>query len=1043
MTADRLGGNDADWLLAQLAAGGSPAPSQPSQTPVPRAQPMPSDQPQYANPQSSTQASQGRRAARSEESLDWFSLAEPPAQETATRALPVVGDALPPRQSPPASTAAPAAQSWEQTATRALPVVPPTAQPWERTEARSIPVVQAPASPSGPAFAPPGAYVPPAAAHAPLSVEPPVGRSQAPIVGHEPDRRGIPGPATPTASFALTWGDAPAQPEPSAEDALRDAFRRLSQPDSAQQAAPVAPAQPAATPAAAAPAAAAPAAPVPSPAPVAPEADPFADFALPPVARNSFTPASGTPRAATTDFGADLWSALQEPDPVPIPTQELTRRERLALEQQTSGPEAGQEGGDAAAFTAMPPAAPQGTPPAQSPFASPSPWNSGAETAPTADARTPAVPSADPIWQTPALQMPAPQVPPAAEAPRTPFPAFAAASAPPAPVDQRVEPVDDLLAALGGAQAPGPARPRRDEPAGGPEGQLFGRPYDTPSPQTSRFASFAADTALGQTAAPSRQPAAPSFAPAQGPASASTAFAAPVGMPEAAAPLAPTPVPQGASDGLADLGLSFGEPEHEPEVTRDRFASPVDDESRDVPQYVHAARAWSAVPAEDASLEAEEPEAEDLGYQWGLMPDPMAEDPRADAPAGSMLVALAAAAQAPATGGLADADLVPSDDGAELDPFAGFESDEPSAQTALLRTAPPADEVASDPFADAAPTRQFPQPATERMPRTPAAWSPAVAPEEPDLDDPFASLFTPTGPVAVTPIGAGAAFPGPVRGGAGAGAAAAGGYGAGAYSAGAYGAGAGAGVAFSASSGASTTGSGRAGGTGNNGGSGGGGNGGSGGGGNGRGPGGSGGSGKGGSGGSGSDRRPVKTLIWIAGGLVAVLVLVGLFFLGSQLMGGGSSGGTANLSASESETAEETPSVAPTAPQPMGVHAWNTLFGGECVDPFTSAWDQEYTVVDCGVAHAAQLVYRGTLPGDEAAPYPGESELATQIGTLCTAAGIVDVAAAGGIPDLQVQGSYPADEAQWAEGERTYYCFVNRAGGEPLTGSLAGPGPAA
>jgi hypothetical protein len=45
--------------------------------------------------------------------------------------------------------------------------------------------------------------------------------------------------------------------------------------------------------------------------------------------------------------------------------------------------------------------------------------------------------------------------------------------------------------------------------------------------------------------------------------------------------------------------------------------------------------------------------------------------------------------------------------------------------------------------------------------------------------------------------------------------------------------------------------------------------------------------------------------------------------------------------------------------------------------------------------------------------------------------------------DLQVQASYPVTEAQWAEGERNYYCFANRAGGEPLTASIAGPGPAA
>ena len=67
------------------------------------------------------------------------------------------------------------------------------------------------------------------------------------------------------------------------------------------------------------------------------------------------------------------------------------------------------------------------------------------------------------------------------------------------------------------------------------------------------------------------------------------------------------------------------------------------------------------------------------------------------------------------------------------------------------------------------------------------------------------------------------------------------------------------------------------------------------------------------------------------------------------------------------------------------MHAWNTLFGGECIDPFESAWAEEFTVVDCAAPHAAQLVYRGDLPGDAAAPFPGEAEIASQMNLLCTA----------------------------------------------------------
>ncbi|MFE6254271.1 hypothetical protein [Agromyces sp. NPDC057865] len=199
------------------------------------------------------------------------------------------------------------------------------------------------------------------------------------------------------------------------------------------------------------------------------------------------------------------------------------------------------------------------------------------------------------------------------------------------------------------------------------------------------------------------------------------------------------------------------------------------------------------------------------------------------------------------------------------------------------------------------------------------------------------------------------------------------------------------------------------------------------------------GTGSGGSG-SGGGNRTVRTLAWVAGGLVAALVLVGLFFLGTQLSGGG--GGEASAP-SETPTPTETPVAAPTAPQPAGVHPWNALFGGECLDPFESAWAEEFTVVDCAAPHAAQLVYRGQLQGDEAAPFPGEAELASQMNLLCTAPGVIDVAAVGGVEDLQVQAAFPVTEEQWTSGERSYYCFANRAGGEPLTASIAGPGPAA
>jgi hypothetical protein len=192
-------------------------------------------------------------------------------------------------------------------------------------------------------------------------------------------------------------------------------------------------------------------------------------------------------------------------------------------------------------------------------------------------------------------------------------------------------------------------------------------------------------------------------------------------------------------------------------------------------------------------------------------------------------------------------------------------------------------------------------------------------------------------------------------------------------------------------------------------------------------------------GGSGDGNRTTRTLLWIAGSLAVLVLLAGLFWVGTLLSGGGA-GQQAAPTASEAPT--ETQEAAPTAPQPVGTHAWNTLFGGECIDPFGSAWDEEFSVVDCANPHAAQLVYRGTFAGDAATPFPGDAELASQMNLLCTAPGVIDLATVAGIADLQVQASFPVTEEQWTEGDRTYYCFAFRSGGEPMLGSIAGPGPA-
>ncbi|MEL4319150.1 hypothetical protein WJX64_09055 [Leifsonia sp. YIM 134122] len=187
--------------------------------------------------------------------------------------------------------------------------------------------------------------------------------------------------------------------------------------------------------------------------------------------------------------------------------------------------------------------------------------------------------------------------------------------------------------------------------------------------------------------------------------------------------------------------------------------------------------------------------------------------------------------------------------------------------------------------------------------------------------------------------------------------------------------------------------------------------------------------------------------LWIAGGLVLLVVLVGLFFLGTLLpkMFAGAPAPTPTASATPTPTPTPTPTVAPpvTGPAAAGEHPWDQLGGTECIDPYAGPWAETFTVVDCAAPHAAQLVYRGTFGGDATTAFPGEEAIASQINLLCSAPGVIDLAAAGAFPDLQLQGSFPVTEEQWTSGQRFYYCFVSRSGGEPITASVAGPGPAA
>jgi hypothetical protein len=182
-------------------------------------------------------------------------------------------------------------------------------------------------------------------------------------------------------------------------------------------------------------------------------------------------------------------------------------------------------------------------------------------------------------------------------------------------------------------------------------------------------------------------------------------------------------------------------------------------------------------------------------------------------------------------------------------------------------------------------------------------------------------------------------------------------------------------------------------------------------------------------------------VIFAAIGVVALLVLGGLFFLGSQLpglLGGAEASSTPTPTATASPTTPPAP-AAPVGPAALGEQKWTALGGGECIDPYTSPWAETFTVVDCAEPHAAQMVFTAPIAEDPAAEYPGEKQILDRIYLLCSAPGVLDPTAAADYSDLQVQGTYPVSAEQWADGQRNYYCFVNRSSGEPLSGSVAAP----
>ncbi|WIB60731.1 septum formation family protein [Curtobacterium sp. MCLR17_007] len=190
----------------------------------------------------------------------------------------------------------------------------------------------------------------------------------------------------------------------------------------------------------------------------------------------------------------------------------------------------------------------------------------------------------------------------------------------------------------------------------------------------------------------------------------------------------------------------------------------------------------------------------------------------------------------------------------------------------------------------------------------------------------------------------------------------------------------------------------------------------------------------------------------IGGAIVIIIVmLVAVFALTRWIIGNNldeqltptKSPAAASASVQTSTTPEPqaaaTPASAPTitfattAASP-GQHPWYELAGGECMTPFTDPWSEDFTVVDCATAHAAQLTRRGAIEADA---FPGADD-AKQLATdQCRSEDALDVSAASAYGDVQVQAVYPPDQESWNRGDRFWSCFVTRSGGGTMTGSLA------
>ena len=179
-----------------------------------------------------------------------------------------------------------------------------------------------------------------------------------------------------------------------------------------------------------------------------------------------------------------------------------------------------------------------------------------------------------------------------------------------------------------------------------------------------------------------------------------------------------------------------------------------------------------------------------------------------------------------------------------------------------------------------------------------------------------------------------------------------------------------------------------------------------------------------------------KKLVWVAIALVAAIALVGFYVVGTRIA---PKSAPATIAPTASPSPAPSVEAEPLGPLDPGTYVYTALLGTECVEPFESAWQKEFTVVDCAEPHGAQLVARGILAIPLGDPYPGLESLDRKLAKRCASAKAINFEAAAAVADLEVASSFAANESEWAAGIRDYFCFASRSSGELIEGSIAQP----